>query len=127
VAVCQVHNAHADYGIATSRDRGATWSDLRITPVGGVQRAGLWLAAVDTSRLVAVVRGLPTSGPKSAGPTRLLVSGDGGATWRDTTLGGSVAWAGAAGGGLVYALSGGLSYWQSDDGGGHFTTMPMRR
>ena len=41
--------------------------------------------------------------------------------------GGAPVWAGAAGGSLVYAVEGGLRYWQSTDAGGHFAPVPLRR
>ena len=62
VAVCQIGDAHASYGVATSTDRGATWSDARIARgLGSTQPTGVWLTAVDLDRFVAVSQGLPTS------------------------------------------------------------------
>lgn len=131
VAVCQLHDAKDSYGVATSGDGGATWSSARLAPgLGPVTPSGIWMTSVDRGRLVAVTRGLPTSGVDDQ-PTALVVSRDGGSTW-DTPTGidnsRGWSWAGAAGGPLVYALaSGDAGYALSTDSGSTFETVPLRR
>lgn len=130
VAVCQVGDAHGSYGVATSTDRGATWSDARIARgLGPTQPTGVWLTAVDLGHLVAVTQGLPSSALKPAAEPTLLTSGDGGASWSrpKTAPGGTTEWVGAAGGGLVYAVGGGRSYWVSHDSGTTFEEVRLRR
>jgi hypothetical protein len=129
VAVCQLHDAKASYGVATSTDRGATWS-MHIAPaLGATQPAGVWLTAVDLDRLVAVPRGLSTSARKASTATTLVTSGDGGSTWvrPKAAPSGPVDWVGAAGGTLVYAVTGGRSYWVSHDSGATFEQVALRR
>ncbi|SDO86225.1 hypothetical protein SAMN04489867_0780 [Pedococcus dokdonensis] len=130
VAVCQIGDANGSYGVATSSDRGATWSEARIARgLGPTQPTGVWLTAVDLDRLVAVSQGLPTSALKSTAVPTLVTSGDGGATWTrpKAAPSGVPDWVGAAGGGLVYAVSGGRSYWVSHDSGTTFEEVPLRR
>ena len=130
VAVCQIGDAHASYGVATSTDRGATWSDARIARgLGSTQPTGVWLTAVDLDRFVAVSQGLPTSALEPGGAPTLMASGDSGGTWTrpKTAPGGATEWVGAAGGGLVYALGGGRSYWVSHDSGATFEQVQLRR
>jgi hypothetical protein len=128
VAVCQLHDAKASYGVATSTDRGATWKQHIAPALGSTQPAGVWLTAVDVDRLVAVPRGLPTSTPKPDAGTSVLTSGDGGSTWArpEGTPSGVTDWVGAAGGPLVYALAGGRSYWVSHDSGATFEQVQLR-
>jgi hypothetical protein len=131
VVVCQLHDAKDSYGVATSGDGGTTWSSARIAPgLGPVTPSGVWVTAVDRQQLVAVTRGLPTSGVDDQ-PTALVVSRVGGSSWStprgiDNSRGWS--WTGAAGGRLVYALaSGDAGYSLSTDGGSTFETVPLRR
>jgi hypothetical protein len=131
VAVCQLHDAKDSYGVATSGDGGATWSSARVAPgLGPVTPSGVWVTAVNGQQLVAVTRGLPTSGVDDQ-PTALVASRDGGSSW--STPAGidnsrSWSWAGAAGGRLVYALaSRDRGYGLSTDSGSTFATVPLRR
>jgi hypothetical protein len=130
LAVCPSAGKPEDeYAVAVSTDRGATWS---VRPAPGLGRpggAGVWLTASDARHLVAVRQGLPSSSGRTTQPTGLLVSRDGGATWRKPGTSGTdtTAWAGAAGGGLVYAFAGGTSYWASNDAGATFETVPLRK
>jgi hypothetical protein len=114
--------------VAVSADRGRTWTSRPSPGLGTPSDTGIWLTAVDAKRLVAVRQGLPSSSGLKDEPTRLLVSADGGVSWRDAGLSrtDTTAWAGAAGGGLVYAFDGGLTYWRSTDSGAHFETVPLR-
>ena len=118
-----------EYALAVSGDHGATWSTRPAPGLGRPSMAGIWLTATDARHLVAVRQGLPSSAGVADEPTSLLTSGDGGVTWTPVRLGtvGSPTWAGAAGGGLVYAITGGLAYWQSDDSGATFETVSLRR
>ena len=130
VAVCQLQDAQASYGVATSTDRGATWDKTRIAPgLGATGPGGVWLTAVDLDRLVAVSQGLATSGSKPGASTTLLDSRDGGSTWAPpkASPAGRADWVGAAGGTLVYALAGGRSYWVSHDSGTTFEQVPLRK
>ncbi|WP_406830466.1 hypothetical protein ABEG17_15925 [Pedococcus sp. KACC 23699] len=117
------------YTVVTSTDRGATWRPRPAPGLGNPTAAGVWLTATDADHLVAVVQGLPSSTGEPTSPTRMLASSTGGAAWTQVAPGGSrdTAWAGAAGGGLVYAFSGGGSYWLSHDAGSTFETVPLRR
>jgi hypothetical protein len=117
------------YAVATSTDRGATWR-LRPAPgLGAPTAAGVWLTATDVDHLVAVRQALPASTAQADSPTAMLASSSGGAAWKAVAPGGATdtAWAGAAGGGLVYAFGGGGSYWVSHDAGSTFETVPLRR
>jgi hypothetical protein len=118
----------AEYSLAVSTDRGDSWTARPATALGTPRGTGLWLAAPDAKHLVAVRQGLPTSSAQDEAAT-LLTSGDGGLTWRPAKVDvdGASSWAGAAGGGLVYAFGGGLTYWRSDDSGGTFETVPLRK
>ena len=117
------------YSVVTSTDRGGTWRSRPAPGLGTPTDAGVWLTATDADHLVAVRRALPASTGEVPAPTTMLSSSTGGATWREVAPGGSDAavWAGAAGGGLVYAFSGGSSYWLSSDAGSTFETVPLRR
>lgn len=117
------------YTVVTSTDRGATWRPRPAPGLGNPTSAGVWLTATDADHLVAVVQGLPSSTGEATSPTTMLASSTGGAAWMQVAPGGSrdTAWAGAAGGGLVYAFSGGGSYWLSHDAGSTFETVPLRR
>lgn len=131
VAVCRSAAApEKEYTVAASSDRGHTWKSRPAPGLGVPTPSGVWLTAVDAERLVVVRQGLPTSGSSDPAPTTLLVSADGGSKWRKALLEGAAgkaaAWAGAAGGGLVYAFSGGLSYLRSDDAGASFSVVPLR-
>ena len=130
VAVCQLQDAQAAYGVSTSTDRGTTWDKTRVASgLGSTGPGGVWLTAVDLDRLVAVSQGLATSGAKPGASTTLLDSRDGGSTWAPPKAGpGERAdWVGAAGGTLVYALAGGRSYWVSHDSGTTFEQVPLRK
>ena len=130
VAVCQIGDAHSSYGVATSSDRGATWSDAKIARgLGSTQPTGVWLTAVDLTRLVAVSQGLPTSALKPSAVPTLVTSADGGGSWTRPKAApdGATEWVGAAGGGLVYAIGGGRSYWVSHDSGATFEEVQLRR
>lgn len=113
------------YAVALSTDAGATWTARPAPALGAPGGSGVWLTANDPRHLVAVRQGLPTSAAGSADPTSTLVSDDGGATWRTQRLP-AASWAGAAGAGIVYVLSGGTSYWVSTDAGTTFTQAPLR-
>jgi hypothetical protein len=131
VAVCQIGDAHNSYGVVTSSDRGATWSSARIAPaLGAAGPAGVWVTAVDLKRLVAVPRGLPTSGLQDE-QTSLVASADGGSSWTPAKgVGESRAWswAGAGGGRLVYAIGPGVaSYDVSTDAGASFAPQRFRK
>lgn len=130
VGVCPSSDApDGRYTVVTSTDRGATWR-LRPAPgLGTPTAAGVWLTATDADHLVAVRQALPASTGEVPSPTTMLASSTGGAAWTPVAPGGATdtAWAGAAGGGLVYAFSGGGSYWVSHDAGSTFETVPLRR
>ena len=130
VGVCPSSDApDRRYTVVTSKDRGATWVPRPAPGLGTPTAAGVWLTATDADHLVAVRQALPASTGEVPSPTTLLASSTGGAAWEQVAPGGSdsTAWAGAAGGGLVYAFSGGGSYWLSNDAGSTFATVPLRR
>ncbi|MEO6414318.1 MAG: hypothetical protein ABIO48_17145 [Pedococcus sp.] len=118
-----------EYSVAVSDDRGATWTTRAAPGLGRPTETGVWLTATDAKHLVAVRHGLPSSAGQKDELTTLLTSADGGGSWRQAKVAStdSASWAGAAGGTLVYAISGGLSYWRSDDSGGTFESVPLRR
>lgn len=140
VAVCRSESQPTEaYAVSSSKDHGATWSQATTAPaLGRPSPAGVWLTAVDRTRLVAVSQGLATSGPPSGEPTgqpaaepaALLSSADGGRTWatpKGTPLSQDWTWVGAAGGRLVYALGGaGNGYLLSTDGGARFGVTSYR-
>ncbi|WP_270889157.1 sialidase family protein [Pedococcus sp. 5OH_020] len=144
------------YAVAVSTDRGASWSSRPAPALGRPGGSGVWLTANDPAHLVVLREGLPSSADGADVSTTLVVSDDAGKTWRpgvlgapgiaggtsstpgtgtsssgnngsDRTTGSTVTWAGAAGGGLVYALAGGTSYWLSTDAGMTFASVPLRR
>jgi hypothetical protein len=119
------------YALATSTDRGATWSPAKATPdLATPGSSGVWLTAVDLRHLVVVLHGLPASAPALGDPTEILSTGDGGATWvRPTVVQGANAfsWVGAAGGPTVYAVAGGGGYDVSSDSGASFQRRSFRR
>ena len=118
------------YSLAVSDDRGATWTTREAPGLGRPTVTGVWLTATDAKHLVAVQHGLPSSaGLTKDEPTTLLTSADGGGSWRQAKVAptDSASWAGAAGGPLVYALTGGLSYWRSNDSGATFESVPLRK
>jgi hypothetical protein len=132
VAVCRAAAANAAYGIASSNDRGATWSPAFAAPaLGRPGPAGVWLTAVDSSHLVAVTQALPTSGSSADPATAAWASADGGRHWvapRLAQASDTWSWAGAAGGRLVYLLGGSPgSYAVSTDSGATFADRPFRR
>lgn len=130
VGVCPSAGAPARrYTVVTSTDRGGTWRSRPAPGLGVPTAAGVWLTATDADHLVAVRQALPASTGEAPAPTTMFSSNTGGATWQEVAPGGSdaAAWAGAAGGGLVYAFSGGSSYWLSRDAGSTFETVPLRR
>lgn len=130
IGVCPTAaKATEEYSLAVSDDRGATWTTRAAPGLGRPTQTGVWLTATDAKHLVAVRHGLPSSAGLKDEPTTLLTSADGGGSWRTAKVSStdSASWAGAAGGGLVYAISGGLAYWQSDDAGTWFETVPLRR
>jgi hypothetical protein len=118
-----------EYSVAVSDDRGGTWTTRAAPGLGTPAETGVWLTATDARHLVAVRHGLPSSAGLKDEPTTLLTSADGGGSWREAKISptGSASWAGAAGGGLVYAVGGGLSYWRSNDSGATFEDVPLRR
>lgn len=118
-----------EYSVAVSDDRGATWTTRAAPGLGTPTATGVWLTATDAKHLVAVRNGLPSSAGRKDEPTTLLTSADGGGSWREAgvTPRDTASWAGAAGGGLVYAIGGGLSYWRSDDSGATFESVPLRK
>jgi hypothetical protein len=132
VAVCATGAGPTrTYAVSSSADRGRTWSPAAPAPdLGPVDGSGVWVTAVDPKRLVAVPRGLPTSSDQPDQQTGLLSSGDAGRTWsapRGAEASQSWSWAGAAGGGLVYALGGGPgSFEVSTDSGASFVARPFR-
>ncbi|GAB3436597.1 hypothetical protein GCM10027517_06930 [Phycicoccus ginsengisoli] len=121
--------AQDEWSVVVSTDRGMTWTATPSPGLGAPTAPGPWLTSTDAQRLVAVTGGAPTSASGAPASSSLLVSTDGGRTWSDTGpgRGGAPAWAGAAGGSLVYAVEGGLSYWRSTDAGQHFSQVPLRR
>ncbi len=130
VGVCPSSDApDRRYTLVTSTDRGATWRSRPAPGLGTPSAGGVWLTATDADHLVAVRQALPASTGEVPSPTTMLSSSTGGAAWKQVAPGGSdaTAWAGAAGGGLVYAFSGGSSYWLSSDAGSTFETVPLRR
>jgi hypothetical protein len=130
LGVCRSSDApDSRYTVVTSTDRGATWSPRPAPGLGIPTAAGVWLTATDATHLVAVLQALPASTGEVPSPTTMLASGTGGAAWKQVAPGGArdTAWAGAAGGSLVYAFSGGGSYWLSHDAGSTFETVPLRR
>ena len=118
-----------EYALAVSTDKGTTWTTRAAPGLGRPTATGIWLTATDAKHLVAVRQGLPSSAGGQDAPTTLLRSADGGASWRAVPVApsGAVAWAGAAGGPLVYALAGGGSYWVSRDSGATFDSVPLHR
>lgn len=130
LAVCpSAGKPDAAYSLATSTDRGATWVTRAAPGLAAPSATGVWLTATDAKHLVAVRQGLASSTGKADGPTAVLTSADGGASWRDPQLGDGAGtdWVGAAGGPLVYAIAGGGSYWVSHDSGATFEQVPLRR
>ncbi|MFC8503315.1 WD40/YVTN/BNR-like repeat-containing protein [Pedococcus sp. NPDC057267] len=130
VGLCPTKGKPQDeWSVVVSTDRGMTWTTTPAPGLGRPTAPGTWLTGTDAQHLVAVTGGAPSSVDGPPSPTALLASSDGGRTWTDTGpgRGGAPVWAGAAGGSLVYAVEGGLAYWQSTDAGQHFTQVPMRR
>jgi hypothetical protein len=130
LAVCPAAGQPAAaYSLATSTDRGATWVTRAAPGLAAPTATGVWLTATDAKHLVAVRQGLASSTGKADAPTAVLTSADGGASWRGSQLGDGATtdWAGAAGGPLVYALTGGRSYWVSHDSGATFEQVQLRR
>ena len=130
LAVCPSANEPAvSYVLATSTDRGATWATHPARGLGTPTATGVWITATDAKHLVAVRQGLASSTGGTDLPTALLTSADGGASWQpaELTPGGATDWVGAAGGTLVYAVTGGRSYWVSHDSGATFEQVPLRR
>jgi hypothetical protein len=133
VAVCRADGrADAAYALATSTDKGATWSKATPAPDLGTPGAGgVWVTATDLRHLVAVVGALPSTDPDPTWATQLRSSSDGGRTWaqpKGTGNSGDWAWAGAGGGKLVYAVpadSG--AYYVSNDSGASFRSVAFRR
>jgi hypothetical protein len=127
VGVCATAGKPSEeYSIAVSADRGTTWTTRPASALGRPRGTGIWLTATDAKHLVAVRQGIPSSGKQDEPPT-VLTSSNGGAAWTPAKLGTDTSWAGAAGGGLVYAVGGGLSYWRSNDSGGTFESVPLRK
>jgi hypothetical protein len=130
LAVCpSAGRSGTEYSLATSTDRGATWATRPAPALGKPTDTGIWLTATDATHLVALTHGLPTSTGRTEAPSVTLTSADGGASWRpaDLAAGGATDWVGAAGGPLVYAVTGGRSYWVSHDSGATFEPVPLRR
>lgn len=133
VAVCAAAAEPAkSYAVSSSTDRGKSWSAAAPAPdLGTPAPAGVWLTAADPTHLVALTQGLPTSSAQPDAPSALLSSGDSGRTWSTPTgadTSDSWSWAGAAGGGIVYALGGGPgSFEVSTDGGASFGAKSFRR
>ena len=130
VGLCATKGKPAqEWSVVVSTDRGMTWTATPAPGLGRPTAPGTWLTGTDAKRLVAVTGGVPTSSSGTPAASALLVSADGGRTWGDTGpgRGGAPVWAGAAGGSLVYAVEGGLAYWQSTDAGQRFTRVPLRR
>ena len=132
VAVCRAAAGQPAYAISSSSDHGATWSAAVPAPALGTPgAAGVWLAAVDRSHLVALAQALPTSSTVAAAPTSAWTTSNGGTSWTPPKLAHTSeawAWAGAAGGPLVYLLDGSArSYAVSTDSGATFTDQPFRR
>lgn len=133
VAMCQASGAPGKtYALATSTDRGATWSPAKASPdLATPGAAGAWLTAVDLRHLVVVLQGLPTSLPVFDNPTAILSTSDGGATWArprvDQGADDAFAWVGAAGGPTVYAVAKGGRYDVSSDSGASFERRSFRR
>lgn len=126
LAVCaSAGSPDQQYAVAVSTDAGGTWTARPAPALGRPGGAGVWLTANDPRHLVAVRQGLPTSTVGAADATSTLVSDDGGTTWRTQRLP-AASWAGAAGAGIVYVLTGGTSYWVSTDAGTTFTQAPLR-
>jgi hypothetical protein len=117
-----------EYSIAVSTDRGDSWTTRPAAALGLPRGTGMWLTAADAKHLVAIRQGIPSSSAQDEAST-MLTSSNGGVSWTQGRLGtdGSPSWAGAAGGGLVYALDGGLSYWRSNDSGATFESVPLRK
>jgi hypothetical protein len=80
---------------------------------------------------VALAQALPTSSTVAAAPTSAWTTSNGGTSWTPPKLAHTSeawAWAGAAGGPLVYLLDGSArSYAVSTDSGATFTDQPFRR
>ena len=115
-----------EYTIAVSADRGKSWTTRPAPALGLPRGTGIWLTATDAEHLVAIRQGIPSSS-KHDEPATLLTSGNGGADWTPAKLGPDTlpAWTGSAGGPLVYAIGGGLSYWRSNDSGATFESVPL--
>ena len=132
VAVCTSSTGNGQrYAVASSSDRGATWSPATPAPeLGRPDAAGVWVTAADPSHLVAVTHGLPTSGSSTDEPSALFSSVDGGASWAPARVvkgADNWSWAGAAGGSLVYALDGQAgTYLVSTDRGASFGEVAFR-
>jgi hypothetical protein len=133
VAVCRAAGGQPAYALASSADHGSTWSPAVAAPaLGAPGAAGIWVAAVDRSHLVALAQALPTSSSSvAASPTAAWTTADGGATWVPPRLGHTSeawGWAGAAGGRLVYLLDNAArSYAVSTDSGATFSDQPFRK
>lgn len=129
VGVCPAdRRADTDVAVVASFDSGQSWATRSMSALGA-PRGGILLTAPDTEHLVALSPGLPTSASGPDRPRTIRVSSDGGATWREAPVGGpgTWVWVGAAGGGLVYAVAGGGTYWTSTDRGATFREQPLRR
>ena len=129
VGVCPSASKPAEeYSSAVSTNRGDSWTTRPAPALGLPRGTGVWLTATDAKHLVAIRQGIPSSSKQDEAAT-VLTSRDGGVGWTPVELGTQrpPAWAGAAGGGLVYGVGGGLSYWRSNDSGSTFESVPLRR
>ena len=68
----------AEYSLAVSTDRGATWTTRPAPALGTRRGTGVWLTATDAKHLVAVRQGLASSTGAGDAPTTVLTSADGG-------------------------------------------------
>jgi hypothetical protein len=129
LAVCpSADQPQAAYSVATSTDGGATWVTRAAPGLGVPTAGGVWLTATDAKHLVAVTQGLASSTGAPQLSTAVLTSADGGTSWRAAGLAqGGADWVGAAGGTLVYAVTGGRSYWVSHDSGATFEQVQLRK
>ena len=133
VAVCRADGqADAAYALATSTDQGATWTTATPEPDLGTPTAGgVWVTAPDLEHLVAVTGALPSTDSGSDQATQLRSSTDGGRIWtqpKGTGDSGDLAWAGAGGGKLVYAVQAEAGHYVvSNDSGSSFRSVAFRQ
>ncbi len=136
-AICATAPRDSDadgYLVASSADGGQTWTTRasQAAELGPVRHNGPWVAATDSTHLVAATGGAVNASGDVNEPSSLVYSDDGGRTWQPSReasggqlVGGSWGWLGTPGGSTVYALGPGGGYL-SNDHGATFSPIDLR-